>query len=120
MRVQFTADFVWVGQLTAEMLTQEQSQQLCFPKDDAKIKQIVAKKYFFNLKSGSCQEHGIAIISLSWSQPHHKNKVTRILLLMTADMAIALGVAAARQSLDRGTSLQKIFSFFQPGKYCLS
>lgn len=91
MRVQFT-DFVWVGQLTAEMLTQEQSQQLCFPKDDAKIKQIVAKKYFFNLKSGSCQEHGIAIISLFCSQPHHKNKVTRILLLMTADMAIALGV----------------------------
>lgn len=72
------------------------------------------------MKSGSCQEHGIAITILSCSQPHHKKKVTRILLLMTADMTIALGTTAPGRSLDRGTSLQKIVSFFQPGKYCFS
>lgn len=72
------------------------------------------------MKSGSCQEHGIAITILSCSQALHKKKVIRILPLMTAGMAITLGVAAARRSLNRGTSLQKIVSFFQPGKYCLS
>lgn len=72
------------------------------------------------MKSGSCQEHGIAITILSCSQLHHKKKVTRILLLMTADMTIALDTTAPGRSLDRGTSLQKIVSFFQPGKYCFS
>lgn len=49
------------------------------------------------MKSGSCQEHGIAITILSCFQPHHK-KVIRILPLMTADMDITPGVAAARRS----------------------
>lgn len=36
------------------------------------------------MKSGSCQEYGIAITILSCSQPHHEKKVIRTLLLMTA------------------------------------
>lgn len=36
------------------------------------------------MKSGSCQEHGIAIIIPSCSQPYHKKTVTKIVLLMTA------------------------------------
>jgi len=49
------------------------------------------------MKSGSCQEHGIAITILSCSQPHHLKKVTWILLLMTAGHIYCSGYGSCKK-----------------------
>lgn len=73
------------------------------------------------MKSGSCQECGIVITILSCSQPHHKKEDHQDPSVDDKHgVSIALGMTAARRSLGRGISLQRIIILFQPAKCCLS